>query len=520
MNNHISIINPEGTKQSSKGFINALSAYTILEISNLTGCMNIADYFTTNPALIYHRMDLFLDILNNGLLYNFLYETEDQLKGLELELNSRTAAINNGEPMLSKIYVLKYYIDMIDRMYDFLKNNSQNFKSEGLRNFSEQITAEAESEEYKIFKKNLSSFDDNIKDIHSITVGVNLDMQLHPKEAGIISINKEMYKSGNIIDKILRWDFKDDEYTCLAPLTSLNGPLSIQEQAESNKVINHAMDIVFMDTLKKCYEPIKKFINERYEMFIGLRDEIKFLLRGSEMLRSFKDANMPFCQPRISESEYSIKGLYNPFIIKSKDSGHIVLNDITFDDGGKIYILTGANSGGKSVFTLSVGIAQALFQAGIPVPAKSAVMCICDAIYTHLPVQDLETKAVKLIKDREGRLENEVKNAMNIVNKLTAGSLFLLDETFASTSSSDAARLSRNLIEKISTAGCKCIFSTHLHELAAMADDINKNVRGKSSKIDTLSVITVDGRRTYEVKRKKLAGSSLADDIAQKYGLV
>ncbi|MDD4774062.1 MAG: hypothetical protein PHZ09_10765, partial [Eubacteriales bacterium] len=66
MNNHISIINPEGTKQSSKGFINALSAYTILEISNLTGCMNIADYFTTNPALIYHRMDLFLDILNNG----------------------------------------------------------------------------------------------------------------------------------------------------------------------------------------------------------------------------------------------------------------------------------------------------------------------------------------------------------------------------------------------------------------------------------------------------------------------
>jgi DNA mismatch repair protein MutS len=355
MSIHISIINPEGIKPSAKGFINALSAYTILEINNLTGCANIADYFTTDPAVINHRMDLFFDILNNEPLYNFLNEAESKLKGLELELNSKTAAINNGETMLSKIYVLKYYIDMLDWMYDFLKNDSQNFKSEGLLILSGQIITEAESDEYKTFKKSLTSFDDNVKDIHSITVGVNLDMQLHPKEAGIISINKEMYKSGNIIDKILRWDFKDDEYTCLAPLTSLNGPLSIQEQAESNRIINHAMDIVFMDTLKKCYDPIKKFINERYEMFIGLRDEIKFLLRISEMLRSFKDANMPFCKPRISESEYSIKGLYNPFIIKNKDSGKIVLNDITFDDEGKIYILTGANSGGKSVFPCRSG---------------------------------------------------------------------------------------------------------------------------------------------------------------------
>jgi DNA mismatch repair ATPase MutS len=280
------------------------------------------------------------------------------------------------------------------------------------------------------------------------------------------------------------------------------------------------MDIVFFDTLKKCYIPIKKFMNERYEMFIGLRDEIKFLLRGTEMLKKLKDADMPFCKPRISDSEYMITGLYNPFLIKTKNRSEIVLNNITFDNDGMIYILTGANSGGKSVFTLSLGIAQALFQAGIPIPAKSAVMHICDAVYTHLPVQDMESKAVNLIEDNEGRLESEVKNVMDIINKLTADSLFLLDETFASTSAYDAVRLSHNLIEKIRASGCRCIFSTHLHELAAMADEINNDTRSKKSKVDTLSVGMKNGRRTYEILRTKPAGQSFADDIAEKYGLL
>ena len=67
-------------------------------------------------------------------------------------------------------------------------------------------------------------------------------------------------------------------------------------------------------------------------------------------------------------------------------------------------------------------------------------------------MQDTESAAVKLIHENEGRLESEVKNVMTIVRKLTRDSLFLFDETFASTGAADAVRLSRNLIEKI------CVF--------------------------------------------------------------
>lgn len=135
-------------------------------------------------------------------------------------------------------------------------------------------------------------------------------------------------------------------------------------------------------------------------------------------------------------------------------------------------------------------------------------------------MQDTESAAVKLIHENEGRLESEVKNVMTIVRKLTRDSLFLLDETFASTGAADAVRLSRNLIEKICVSGCRCIFSTHLHDLAAMTGEINNDLKSNASRIDNLSVRTVNGMRTYEILRSKPSGASYADDIAAKYGLL
>lgn len=122
MSIHISLINPEGIKNSVKGFIAALSAYTVFELDIFTGCANIADYFTDDPVVINHRMDLFYDILNIEPLYKFLYDAGEKLKGLELELYTKKEPENTSETMLSKVYILKYYIEMLDWMYEFIKS--------------------------------------------------------------------------------------------------------------------------------------------------------------------------------------------------------------------------------------------------------------------------------------------------------------------------------------------------------------------------------------------------------------
>ena len=69
--------------------------------------------------------------------------------------------------------------------------------------------------------------------------------------------------------------------------------------------------------------------------------------------------------------------------------------------------------------------------------------------------------------------------------------------------------------------GCRCLFSTHLHELAAEIDNIN--ARSKASggvAIDTLVAgIKGEGKRSFKITRAKPDGKSYARDIAQRYGL-
>ena len=61
----------------------------------------------------------------------------------------------------------------------------------------------------------------------------------------------------------------------------------------------------------------------------------------------------------------------------------IVTNEVNIGEAGRIFILTGPNQGGKTVYTQGVGLAQVMFQAGLYVPAQSARISPVDGIYTH-----------------------------------------------------------------------------------------------------------------------------------------
>ena len=72
-----------------------------------------------------------------------------------------------------------------------------------------------------------------------------------------------------------------------------------------------------------------------------------------------------------------------------------------------------------------------------------------------------------------------------------------------------------------SKVGCRTVFSTHLHSLAARVDELNAEAAAfGGSKIDTLvAKIEAGGRRSFRILRMKPDGKSYAKDIADKYGL-
>ena len=200
--------------------------------------------------------------------------------------------------------------------------------------------------------------------------------------------------------------------------------------------------------------------------------------------------------------------------LRAKDET-VVPNDVEFTkDGVSIWVLTGPNRGGKSVITCAIGLAQVMMQLGMYVPAAHAAISPCDAIYTHFP-----TGADDTID--KGRLGEECARLGEIFDGVSADSLVLLDESLSSTGSYEASYIAAEVLAGLSRVGCRCLFSTHLHELAAEIDRLNaESLAAGGSRIDTLVAgIEGEGKRSFKIVRAKPDGKSYARDIAKRYGL-
>ncbi|MBO5845760.1 MAG: DNA mismatch repair protein, partial [Clostridia bacterium] len=240
------------------------------------------------------------------------------------------------------------------------------------------------------------------------------------------------------------------------------------------------------------------------------------LVKGTEFMRRLKSKGCALTVPQIVSPEercVRAEGLYNPCVALKVDD-EIVTNDIFFDsDNAHIYVLTGPNRGGKSVITCAVGISQALTQLGMFTPADNLQISIADAIFTHFP-----TGADDTID--KGRLGEECARLGEIFDNVTKYSLVLLDESLSSTGSFEASYIAAEVLSGLSYIGCRCLFSTHLHELAAEIDNINSRAAENGGAIiDTLVAGIEEGKRSFKIVRAKPDGKSYARDIANKYGL-
>ena len=152
-------------------------------------------------------------------------------------------------------------------------------------------------------------------------------------------------------------------------------------------------------------------------------------------------------------------------------------------------------------------------QLGLPVPADEAKISPVTAIYTHFPSESGDTI-------EKGRLGEECARLNVIFDTVDKYSLVLLDESFSSTGSYEASYIASEVLTGFSIVGCRCLFSTHLHELSGQLDEINEKCAAKGGvKIDTLVAGIHGSERSFEITRAKPDGKSYARDIAERYGL-
>ena len=465
-------------------------------------------YISTDSETLRHRQLLFADIL--------------KINGLSEVLKTLSGKLTEYEPLMKyaqssereeKIYSILYptvYIELVKFIYESLSPLNSNITSESLKQLYTLAQNEIESDEYKRIERYYEKNTDRLRSINSVTIGVNLNTLYQPKEAGIISLNKEEFKSGDLLDRIIKLDFEKDEYHCIAPITTIDKKLGFQESQQVNFAFLKAISQVLDKGLHHCSNRALNFIKVRLAKYYEYQDSLKFVVEAIKRIEVFKEKKIPLCFPNISSNrEIRVVSLYDNTLCQAKDKKDIVPNTITLEKDKCCYILTGPNSGGKTVFINSLAAAQYYFQLGMPVPAKEATLPICDAIY-KISVE--EQANVNLV----GRFEKECISLSNVLKQFSENSLALIDEAFTSTSSAEAVPIAVNFIRELCKIGGKCVFITHHHELC----ETEPKIAECGEKIGYLHTEAYGDRRTYAIQNGKAESRSYAQSIARKYGLI
>ncbi len=168
-------------------------------------------------------------------------------------------------------------------------------------------------------------------------------------------------------------------------------------------------------------------------------------------------------------------------------------------------VITGPNTGGKTVTLKTVGLLALMAQAGIPVPADRAELPVFDAILAD--IGDYQS-----IEQNLSTFSAHVTNIDFISRTATADSLVLLDELGSATDPEEGAALAVAIAEHFRTTGCMAVISTHHTSLKVYG----ANTTGVVNAAVGFNETTLEP--TYELKTG-VPGASAGINIARRLGL-
>ena len=487
----------------------------LTELFDLKSSM-LGDFFTSDVEVIKYRQQTMKDIIEIPELKKVLAEVHPILDDIRQLRRLDKDSSNPGDSYLYSITEIELYVSCIDMLSRGFEPIRDRIKSPAFSELSSLVLELASSDYYRELNKKLSALASRVHEVKSVTIGVNLDRELRPSSAGVISVNSEQFKSGRALDKILRLSFRNDAMTCIAELSPAGKGQSDNKREALSVAFHSAIEDVFKSSIKGWRAIVGEYVLDNTDFLLKLLPEIEFVSKASELVKRLSEHPgctmvVPTLHP-IGEKVFRAKELFNPRVALAIDD-EIVTNDFEFDDLARIYVLTGPNRGGKSVITVALGAAEAFAMLGLPVPAKEADISPVDGIFTHFPEGADDTID-------KGRLGEECARLREIFDDVTENSLILLDESLSSTGAYEAAYIASEILTGFAVLKTRGIFSTHLHELAARVPEINEKSKELGGiTIDTLVAGIEEGKRSFKIVRAKPDGKSYARDIADKYGL-
>lgn len=499
---------------------------------------------TCDEETIRYRCGVFEDFLRFPELRKNLTDLLAELADLrDLERFQKDGEASSLWVLINRLREIDGYVKCITEMKNCLE--ALDIRSEGLLYLKKMVQNIYASGGFPQLKQDIDETFAKARKLRSITIGVNLDDLLRPKNAGVLSLNDTEFSSGGLMKNFLKFASGKEELHHGTDIKNLKHyhPSSpkfkgfalgtVQQNSVDRMVHIEASEITgadpLSDSLKKSVTSIlkrtvgeikrvlQKYVNISGYAFTALMPELIFYIRFAELVDKIQSKGLPMCRPEIlpcSQRCFFAKEIYNLKLAVKAVQGEavqIVTNAFSFDEKGRIFILTGPNRGGKTTFTQAVGLCFLLAQNGIYVPCARCGISPCDNIYTHFPADENDTVDL-------GRLGEESKRLSEIFKTATDKSLLLLNESLATTNVAEGLYIARDVVKSMRYLGVRAIFNTHMHDLARNLEALNAETPG-DSKIVSLVTGIEHGERSFKIALAPPQGSSYAKDIAKKYGV-
>ncbi len=239
-------------------------------------------------------------------------------------------------------------------------------------------------------------------------------------------------------------------------------------------------------------------------------------------IESLAEIDLTFAKAALAEelaaTELPYDGESQPWLARPPESlylvnarhpllrGEVVPVSLSVGGNYSVLLITGPNTGGKTVALKTIGLLSAMAQAGLPVPADAGSrLPVFDAVFADIGDE-------QSIEQSLSTFSSHMTNIIGILASAGANSLVLLDELGAGTDPDEGAALAQALLDRVLTIGCLTVATTHHGELKVFAH-ATSGIMNASVEFDTETLAPI-----YRIAIG-LPGSSNALAIAERLGL-
>ncbi len=452
----------------------------LYQISKLSVILSSSDIDT-----IVYRQNILKDCIKNPDIVKNIYDIA--VESINLEKKTYFGFFNKypGGILHSSVKLMELFLDTLKELKDSADKHHEKFESDGFRRFFNMVREELNDEYFAVIKKHLKTLEFNS--------GILISAQLGEGNKGTNYIlRKPNENNKGWMEKLFSMQ-RGESYSFSISEKDEAGARALSELKDMG--INSVANAMFISS------------NHILNFFRALRAELAFYLGALNLYSSLKELGEPICFPEPYEKgmrKRVFKGLYDVCLsltLNKKVTG----NDLdTKNRNTDLFIITGANQGGKSTFMRSIGISQLMMQCGMFTPAESFSANVVNGMFTHY----------KRKEDKEmesGKLDEELTRMNNIIDRVSKNSLVLFNESFSSTNEIEGSQIARQIVKALIENKIEVFFVTHMYKLAYDFYE-EKSVNA----IFLRAQRKADGTRTFKVLENTPLKTSFAIDLYNK----